>query len=215
LNFNYISLLIMGSSAITLFLSLYMGKHRNIDNPAILPLSWLLASATIWSFFYGLEVASTNLAIMKILNLFGYLGIATLPVFWFIFSAHYCGNSSWLTASNTVLLFIIPALTITMVATNDLHQLYYSTVQLETFGIFSFQKMAPAFFYWVHVIYSFLIYLVGLALFIRLFFNVPSEKRSSIGIFIISSIFPYGVVCSYLLGFKHIIILYNFIIKYN
>lgn len=201
MNFNYLSLLMIVSSIISLFLSLYAWRKRR-DNLAVLSLSLLLAAATIWSFGYGLEVASTNLAQMKIAAVFAYIGIATIPVFFLIFAARYSGNDAWLTPFIIKLLFIIPTFSVMMVATNDLHKLFYSTVELGLSGGYFFQKTQAGPFWWIHVTYSYLALLLGLVFFIRMFFKVLKENRLYIGFFIAGSLLPCAVNFAYVAGLK-------------
>ena len=200
MNVNYPSILMIASSVTSLFLSLYAWKHR--DEYAVFPLFWLLAVTTIWSFCYGVEVSSTDLTQMKILNSFGYLGIAMIPVLWLIFAARYCGKDHWLTPFNTILLFIIPILSIIMVATNDLHHLFYSTDELGLLGIYHFQILAYGPYWWIHSCYSYLALVWGLVLFIRRFFQVSRAHRWHIGIFIAGALLPFFVNLTYLAGLK-------------
>jgi len=48
------------------------------DSQIAISLSWIMMATTIWSFFYGLEVASLNFITMKVLNVFSYFGISTI-----------------------------------------------------------------------------------------------------------------------------------------
>jgi PAS domain-containing protein len=200
MNVNYPSILMIASSVISLFLSLYAWKHR--DEHAVFPLFWLLAVTTIWSFCYGVEVSSTDLTQMKILNSFGYIGITMIPVLWLIFAARYCGKDHWLTSFNTILLFIIPILTIIMVATNDLHHLFYSTDELRLLGIYYFQKLVYGPYWLIHVCYSYLALVWGLGLFIRRFFQIPRAQRGHIRIFVAGALLPFFVNLTYLAGLK-------------
>jgi len=69
-------------------------------------LSLLLAALSVWSFGYGLELALTNLAHMKLANLLQYIGIATSPPLYFYFAALYTGNDCYLTPVKIALLFL-------------------------------------------------------------------------------------------------------------
>jgi len=200
MNVNYPSILMIASSVISMLLSLYAWKHR--DEHAVFPLFWLLAVTTIWSFCYGVEVSSTDLTQMKILNSFGYIGITMIPVLWLIFAARYCGEDRWLTSFNTALLFIIPIFTIIMVATNDLHHLFYSIDELRLSGIYYFQKFAYGPYWFIHACYSYLALVWGLVLFIRKLFQVPRAQRGHIRIFIAGALLPFFVNLSYIAGSK-------------
>ena len=197
---NQPSLLMISSSTISFFLMLHARKQK--ESQIAINLCWIMMATTIWSFFYGLEVASVNLTIMKVLNVFSYFGISTITVFWFIFAARYSGSDQWLTPLNTKLFFVIPAFIIMMVATNDLHYLYYSNVEFSSTSIYYFQKIDPGLFYWVHVFYSYFFFFSGLVLLIRMFLYGSSQTRLHTVLFITASIFPLVVNLFYLIGFK-------------
>ncbi len=197
---NSLSLLMFASAMGSLFLSLYAFKSRKY--PAMFNLALLLMAATVWTLGYSLELASTNLQTMKLFNTFAYLGIATIPVLWLIFVARYTGNDGWLTPLNTTLLFIIPSMSILLVATNDLHYLFYSLYEMELFGVFSFPRTEPGLFWWVHVTYSYLAIITGLWYLGGMYFKVHRANRFAVGMFIAGLLLPYIANIAYVAGFK-------------
>jgi len=54
-----------------------------------------MLSFSLWGFFYGLELASTNMKDMLFWSKFEYLGISFAPAFWLIFSFMYTGVKQW------------------------------------------------------------------------------------------------------------------------
>lgn len=197
---NYPSILIIVSSIISLLLSIYVWKHR--DKYEFTFLFWLLASMTIWSFFYGLEISFSGLNLIRMMNCFSYIGIVTVPVFWFIFALRYCKKEIQLDGYKISFLFIVPVLSLIMVTSNDLHFLFYSNIDLEISGIYHFQKITPGVFWWVHVCYSYLALCGGLVLFINNFFRVSRIKRWHVSIFITGALIPFFINIFYIAGFK-------------
>jgi PAS domain-containing protein len=197
---NTLSIVMLVSAMGSLFLTMYIFQRRK--NLAMLNLSLLLMAVTVWALGYSLELASTRLQLMKFFATFAYLGIATIPVFWLIFVARYSGNDSWLTPLNQVLLFVIPFVSIVLVATNDLHHLFYAVTEEGFFGNFSFLNTEPTLFWWVHVVYSYLAILAGLWLLISLYFRVPRANRFLVGLFIAGLLLPYVANFAYISGFK-------------
>ena len=61
-------------------------------------------------------------------NVIEYPGIVTVPVAWFILSLYYSGRERFVTRKILVLLFVIPAISTILVATNPLHYLYYNSI---------------------------------------------------------------------------------------
>jgi signal transduction histidine kinase/CheY-like chemotaxis protein len=194
--FNQLAFLTFCASVLALFLSVYTWKRRQ-NHPAVSPLAMLFLTMTIWSLFYSMELFSTNLSYMKLSLWFSYLGIAPLPVFGLIFAARYSSTDAWLTPLNTTLLFVVPAITISMVITDDMHNLYYSNVELIWSGIKHYQKVTAGPFWWVHVVYSYLMIFSGLFIFIRMYFAVPKGTRFRIIIFIMAYLFPFAFSIAY------------------
>lgn len=197
---NSLSLLMLASAMGSLFLSLYIFTRRKY--PAMFNLSLLLMAVTIWALGYSLELASTNLQTMKVFTTFAYLGVATIPVLWLIFVARYTGNDGWLTPLKTAFLFIVPAISIILVATNDQHYLFYSLYEIDYFGGISFSSTEPGLFWWIHVTYSYLAIITGLWLLISLYFKVPQSNRFLVGLFIAGLLLPYAANIAYVSGFK-------------
>jgi len=197
---NTLSILMLCSAMGSLFLALYTFQSRK--NPAMLNLSLLFMAVTTWALGYSLELASTSLPLMKFFTTFAYVGIATIPVLWLIFVARYSGNDGWLTPLNQTLLFVIPIFTIILVATNDLHHLFYAMSEKGVFGNYSVFNTAPGPFWWFHVTYSYLAILAGLWLLISLYFRVPQTNRFAVGLFIAGLMLPYVANFAYVSGFK-------------
>jgi len=200
--FNHFAIVTLCASVLGLFLSVFTWKRRK-NHPAIATLAILFATMTIWNFFYALELASTDLLYIKIFAWFAYTGIVTLPVFGLIFAARYANRDAWLTPLTTVLLFIVPALILLMLLTNDKHHLFYSSVELSRFGGVHYQKTTAGPFWWFHVIYSYLMIFSGLFIFLRMFFSVQKETRFRIGIFIWGYLLPFIFSIAYTTIFHH------------
>lgn len=194
--FNYLAILTFCAAILAFSLSVYAWKRRQ-NHSAVASLAMLFATMTIWNLFYALELASTDLSYMKTFTWFAYTGIAALPVFSLIFAARYADSDGWLTPSTTALLFFVPALTLSMLFTNDLHHLFYSSVELSRFGVAHFQETAAGPFWWIHVAYSYLAIVSGLFIFLRMLFRVPKENRPGIFVFIIGYLFPFAVNITY------------------
>ena len=182
--FNHFAIVTLCASVLGLFLSVFTWKRRK-NHPAVATLAKLFVTMTIWNLFYALELASTDLLYIKTFAWLAYTGIVTLPVLGLIFAARYANRDAWLTPLTTALLFIVPALILVMLSTNDKHQLFYSNVELSTFGVVHYQKTTAGPFWWLHVIYSYLMIFSGLFIFLRMFFSVQKETRFRIGIFIL------------------------------
>jgi putative methionine-R-sulfoxide reductase with GAF domain len=152
-------LLILGAGLFTTLLAFYTWRRRAI--PGAWLLFAILATASIWSYGYAVEIAAATLPGKLIGLRLQYLGIPTLPVAWLIFAMTYTGHARWIQGRNVLWLLAIPAVTIGLNWTNAWHGLYYAVADVRTAG--GLVHFAPTYgpWFWVHSTYSYLCYLVG------------------------------------------------------
>jgi len=117
--------------------------------------AFLMLALCQWSVFYGIELSCLSLQGMMISASLEYLGIATVPVLFLILTLLYTGHEKRVTRRNVALIFTIPLITILMVATNQLHYLYYSSTSVDTNGLFPMLALTRGPWFWVHSIYSY------------------------------------------------------------
>ncbi len=198
--FNLPGFLMVFSFMITLFVFLLIWKRTENSMGISLPL--LILSSGVWSLFYGLELMSYNHQIINLFTSLSYIGIATIPLFWLFFTARYSRMDGWINGYTISLLCIVPIMTIIMVSTNSLHYLYYSSVEFVQYDGITLKKVEPALFWWIHVLYSYMLFFIGFAIVIKLFFSVSKEGRRRIYYIFISSLFPFLVNVLYVFGWR-------------
>ena len=89
----------------------------------------LVVSAGLWSFGLAMETLSVGAATQIAWAKFQYLGIATLPVFWFLFAFEYSGQTNWIRRWIRIALWGVPAITLILVLTNGQHGLIWSAIR--------------------------------------------------------------------------------------
>ncbi len=193
-------MLLLGSTIASLLLCFHAWKRR--QNPAASALARLLAAVTLWSLFYGLSLSSPDLADKKALLVPAYLGVAASPVLWLMFAARYSGSVRRRSPLAVALFFTVPAISVIMLATNDMHHLFYSSVSLGMSGTQSFLTYRPGFFWWQHIVYSNLMVAMGLALLIRMFLWNTSPSRARVAFIIAGALLPYISHLAFILGYK-------------
>lgn len=188
------------ASIISFVLSLFAWKRKNLTLSDAL--GWLLMSVSVWSFFYGVELASSGLLAIRICIVFEYLGISTISVLWLIFSARYSGNDQWLSWKNSVLLFLVPFISVVLVATNPYHHLFYAVSDVAYRDGLFYHKIDPGPFYWLHIIYSYSLLVLGTLYLARMIFYTEKGNRVRVYMFLIASLFPIVVSICYISGLR-------------
>ncbi len=99
-----------------------------------------------------------------------------MPVAWLALALQYTGRTKWLAPRLLVLLSIVPLITLVLVWTNDIHHLIHAKVGLEISSAFTVLVITRGTWYWINVVYSFLLLLLGTALIVSF---IPTLRRSA------------------------------------
>lgn len=188
------------AAMISTLLSLYAWRKR--QNSTGVYLSFLLLSSSIWSLFYGLEIFNSDIITMKLYLFISYFGIASLPVFWLLFASRYTGIDRWVNPFSSLMIFIPPIISMIMISTNQYHYLFYKSVSVGNIENIHFLKLESGPFWWINIIYSHILIVTGLVMFIRMLFKSGKGQRVHILFFIIAAFIPYVVNIFYITGFR-------------
>jgi diguanylate cyclase (GGDEF)-like protein len=100
---------------------------RKHPAPGLKDMSWMFLALAVWAFFYGITAITAD-PIIKLLWLrIEYLGVASVPVFWFFFVLRYTKQDEWLSRPVTFLFWIIPLITWVCLFSERWFHLYYTS----------------------------------------------------------------------------------------
>ena len=158
---------------------------------------------SIWSIAYGLELASSTLAQIILLIKIEYLGIATVPIAWFIFCLYFSNKECWHKKPINLLAIIsVPIITVIMVFTNSYHHLHYKEISIVNTGPFPIAKLDTGPWYLIFTICFYLLLACGTFLIIKKFKTIdPIYKKQNYSI-VIAALVPWVTNIAYLLGFR-------------
>ncbi|HUH99273.1 MAG TPA: histidine kinase N-terminal 7TM domain-containing protein [Anaerolineales bacterium] len=159
--------------------ALVVAQRRRVTGS--MPLFGILLAIAWWSFTYVFELASSQQNWELLWSKMEYIGIVTVPVFFLLFALEYSGYRSriqrWIT-----LLWIIPALTLFLVWTNDFHGLIWSHISQQMIGGYYLLALQHGIAFWIWAAYSYLCLLAGLIILIVKAVSSPPEFRLQAGI---------------------------------
>ncbi len=162
------------AAVISAGLALFAWRRRL--TAGIAPFTILMLAVAEWSLGYALELAGGDIPAKLFWLNIEYLGIVIVPVAWLALALQYTGRTKWLTPRLLVLLSIEPLITLVLVWTNDLHHLIHAKVGLEITSAFTVLVITRGIWYWINVVYSFLLLLLGTALIVSF---IPTLRRSA------------------------------------
>lgn len=160
----------------------------------------LMAAVFVWSFFAAFEAAVPVSAAKILLSKIEYLGIASTPLLMFLFALKFSQSGSPLKKGRAAALWIVPALTFLLAATNEAHELIWS-------GFSQAPRAGPRLllyehgpFFWVHVGYSYLLLFATTALLLLAYFRFKGIHRKQAVALLLSFPWPWLGNALYLAG---------------
>jgi len=153
----------------------------------------LIASAVIWAFGYTLDIAITDLNAMVFLNYIQYIGIVTLPVFFFFFILYLTKEYAFIEKPLLLLLFFPPLIHYTLMFTNDFHHLFYLTTVFNPGAPFARIDYQYGPFFYSNTIYSYILLVSAIVLIVQKYRSISEQERllqKQLLIFLLGAAFP-------------------------
>jgi len=224
--FTPFAILYFIAALISFSLSIFVWKMRDVSGKKYF--RFLTLFIGIWTLGYTLMVFSANIGMKLIMIQVSYLGLICSVVFWLFFILSYTNSDSWLTKWTKGFIFIIPIITFIEILTFQYHNFYYRSyefIEIDNF-IFFKKEYGPGFYIWV--LYSYSLLIIGGIILIRGILNMPTKFRKQVipiviilitiiipnilYILKINPIAPYDPTC---LSFVLVGIIFFFIIHYD
>jgi signal transduction histidine kinase/CheY-like chemotaxis protein/PAS domain-containing protein len=175
-------------AVVALVMTAFMWNRRQA--PGAAAVAWLMIAAAIWSGGYGIEVLLDDIDNKLLLVPLEYVGISTVPVFWFITAAHLTGRIRTVSPRLLLILLVVPALTVTLTATNSSHDLMWRDAHVvgETGGVSIIFDRGP--WFWVSWVYSYLAFFGGFGFLLYRAFAETSMFRSQMIATLVAGLVP-------------------------
>lgn len=199
-HFKPIDLLFFTAAIVSLLIAIIALLRRL--KPGGLAFAGAMLSVFFWLIFRVFEGVTDSYLERIFWAKFEYLGITTLPVFYFIFACQFSHKDSWINKKNLMFLFIIPLITLILVFTNEQHHLIWTSVTPVIGNGIKSLVYEHGIFFWINLIYSYFLLLVGIIHLINTYLNYPRAHRIQIMIMMAATLIPWVGNLLYLLGFS-------------
>jgi len=185
-HFSTFSILQITAAVFAAALSYLAWRRRTM--PGSLQLSWVMLAASSWALAYGLEIASTTASQNIFWAKATFLGIHSIPPFFFLLVLEYSQRREWLQRRKLALLWVIPIITIFLVFTNENHALIWNAITPNPDqGNLLIYHYGP--WFWASVAYGYVLLVIGTVFLFRLALQISGQYRSQAAILILS-VFP-------------------------
>ncbi len=198
---DYFFLLLI-SVILSITLGIYLGRSRRRIPGSKAMITQFIAIG-IWCLGYGFELVSQTLAAKVFWAKFEYIGIAIVPVAWFLFILEYSGNKDALKRPLRRLLWLEPAIVMLLAWTNELHGLVWEKVWLgqSSGALLLFIDHGP--WFWVHITYAYALLFASSVLTFSLIKRYNFKGPESFALFA-SALVPWLGNGAYILGISPI-----------
>lgn len=158
----------------------------------------LMLSAGFYALTYGLEIVSfsfwAKLFWLKMEN----IGIVTMPLMWFLFAFEYTHQARWFLKKYIPIFFIIPIITLFLMASHYGY-FYYASVEMY------FQSGGPVGitggpWYWVQLAQNYILMLSGMFVILRSVIRYPGIYRGQSLILLTGVLIPWVANLYYVIG---------------
>jgi len=161
---------------------------------------WMMLAIAWWSFTSAMHAVIDDYQTRVLISKFQYLGVAPLGVLWLLFTTAY-SRITWPAERFTrLIVWIVPLVTLLLVATNEQHQLHWRAIDEVMTPIGRRLVYRGANWYWVHAAYSYALVLIGTATLVRGLRRFPPPYRQQTALIILGAIVPWTGNLLYLTG---------------
>jgi diguanylate cyclase (GGDEF)-like protein/PAS domain S-box-containing protein len=164
--------------------------HRRTISGAV-PFLLLMLAVAAWSLGYAAELVAGGLEAKLFWAKVQYPAIVSVPYVWLIFALQYTGHAWRLNRRWLLVLALMPALTVALVWTNELHGLIWSSQALDIRAGHPALDVTYGPWFWGHTFYSYLLTLAGTLLLGQFFAAAQGIYRRQAGMVLLAALFPW------------------------
>lgn len=173
--------------------------RKRLDSPGAHTFSAFMLSTGVWSLATAMATLSGYEG-QTFWAKVSYVAIATLPPSWFIFVLQQRGTLRWKLAR---WLFVIPALTILLVWTNEFHYIFWLKTSFDQNATPPAFETVRGFWFWgVHTLYSYGLLVSSLAILLWQLRDAPLDQRGQLFLMLGAATVPLVVNALYIMGFQ-------------
>lgn len=136
----------------------------------------------LWSVNYAFEIGFMDIEYKYLFARLEYIGIAFIPVAWFLFAAEYSGIARQFARKYEKVLYLVPTIAILLMLTNNIHGLHFGAYYLDYSEDFPLLILEHGPFFWIFYLYSFILLMLGFLFFFKQFVHLTAPYGTHAGI---------------------------------
>lgn len=169
-------------------------------NPGGRAFAFLMLAIGVWSLSYALELAALDRAVKIFWAKAAYFGIASTGVLWLLFAAGFARKGGWFTKRRLALLAVIPAATVVLAFSNELHRLIWTDIGPGGGPGIDLYVYRHGPWFWVIVAYNYAAMIIGTVLFLTAYRYYTRLYRLQAVLVVIGALLPMTGNALYIAG---------------
>ncbi|HWQ19222.1 MAG TPA: histidine kinase N-terminal 7TM domain-containing protein [Methanotrichaceae archaeon] len=153
------------SFVILVSLGVYSFRFRKVPVAFYFGIAMMLTALLVLAF--TLEISSASLAEKVFWRKMFFIPVALEAVAFLVMAIYYLGQTHWLSRRRIAALMVVPAITILLTLTSDYHSLLRYNYHIDTSGPFPVLLWSNGPWFWVHIIFTYSMFVLTLALLFR------------------------------------------------
>jgi signal transduction histidine kinase len=180
---------LFASTGLSLWAAVIARTRRGVPGGAAF--GWLMLAVALWSLTSAMHTLVGDRDVRVTIAKVQYLGIAPIGVLWLLFTTGY-SRVSWPGERLVrVLVWTVPVATLLLVATNEQHQIHWSSITSVDTAVGPRLVYTGGPWYWVHVGYSYFLMLIGTLTIARSLHRFPPPYRRQTALVLAGAIVPW------------------------
>jgi PAS domain S-box-containing protein len=175
---------------------------RRRSAPASGSIAVFLAAMAYWALAVLLGDLARESSTKLLFNTVSYVAIAMIPVAWVAVALQYAGLHRWLTRPRLLLLSFVPLTSIVGVATNGVHGLFWTGIEVFERNGEILLELAIGPWFVVHTVYSYLLVAIGVGLLIRTILGSSAASYKQTAAYLVAVALPVAFNLLYHLGIE-------------
>lgn len=156
------TLIYLGAALVGAVTALVARRHRHVRGAT--PLAALMVAASLWALCDAVESSAPAMSTKILASKISHIGIQAVAVLFLIFVLRYTRRDQWLTHGRLAALWIMPAITVLVVFTNEWHHLIWQSVEIVMLPTGPDTFYVHGMFFWLATAYNYLLLVVGTVL---------------------------------------------------
>ncbi|NCN10968.1 MAG: PAS domain-containing protein [Leptospira sp.] len=188
--FNWYCIPLLLSSISNLVLAILVFKKKNFNGYRYFFIALIITSW--YSFFYAMEISTTELSQAMLFYKIEFLGSPFLSLFFFLFTLSYTGWINKVRPFLFLLLASIPSVSLVLNLTNEWHGIYYLNPKIDYTGIYPFFSIQPNQWYFVQQAYEVILMILSFILLFRMWMNTKGTFRIQLSVLLLGLLFAFS-----------------------